>query len=153
MILLQYLFWRKIWLFCAKSDNYGTCSEIEQLRIGKLRSTVLSAENPKVSDIEQGGIGDCWFVSALSSLAVDLPDRFDESTRRFAAERVIQSEYNNTVMESSSPNFRFNFWRLGEWHEVNFDQVLPLWRRARPSRSNEWWVPLTEKAYATFNLS
>ena len=104
-------------------------------------------------DIEQGGIGDCWFVSALSSLAVDLPDRFDDSTRKFAAERVIQSAHNNTVIGSSSPVFRFNFWRLGEWHEITVDQVLPLYRRARPSKSNEWWVPLTEKAYATFNQS
>ena len=111
------------------------------------------SDGAQESDVEQGGIGDCWFVSALSSLAVDLPDRFDDRTRRFAAERVIQSEHNNTAISSSSPNFKFNFWRLGEWHEITVDQVLPKYRRARPSKSNEWWVPLTEKAYATFNLS
>ena len=105
------------------------------------------------SDIEQGAIGDCWFVSALSSLAVDLPDRYDQRTRKFAAERVIQPAHNNTAIGSPSPSFKFNFWRLGEWHEVNVDQVLPLYRRARPSKTNEWWVPLTEKAYATFNQS
>ena len=27
----------EIWLFRAKSDNYGTCLEIGQLRIGQLR--------------------------------------------------------------------------------------------------------------------
>ena len=47
--------------------------------------------------------------------------------------------------------FRFKFSRLGEWVDVIIDDKLPTKRRARPSDTGEWWVPLTEKAYAKFN--
>ena len=104
------------------------------------------------SDIQQGGLGDCWFLSSLASLAVDLPDKFDATTRKAAAQRVIQKAHNNTAIEADK-NFKFKFWRLGEWHDVVVDDVLPQYRRAHPSHSNEWWVPLTEKAYAQFNQS
>ena len=105
------------------------------------------------SDIQQGGLGDCWFLSALASLAVDLPDKFDNTTRKAAAQRVIQKAHNNTAVNENTKNFKFQFSRLGEWHEVTVDDVLPEYRRAQPSHSNEWWVPLTEKAYAQFNQS
>ena len=47
--------------------------------------------------------------------------------------------------------FRFRFSRLGEWVDVIIDDKLPEKNRARPSDTGEWWVPLTEKAYAKFN--
>ena len=40
---------------------------------------------------------------------------------------------------------------MGEWFDVVIDALLPLnKRRANPSEASEWWVPLTEKAYAKF---
>ena len=47
------------------------------------------------------------------------------------------------------------FFKLGEWVDVIIDDQLPIRRRAAPSKtegsdSEEWWVPLTEKAYAKF---
>ena len=40
---------------------------------------------------------------------------------------------------------------MGEWFDVVIDALLPLnQRRAGHSETSEWWVPLTEKAYATF---
>ena len=42
---------------------------------------------------------------------------------------------------------------MGQWHGVLVDGVLPVHRRANPSRTNEWWVPLAEKAYAKLNMS
>ena len=39
---------------------------------------------------------------------------------------------------------------MGEWVDVVIDDNLPLRRRAAPSETDEWWVPLTEKAYAKF---
>ena len=50
-------------------------------------------------------------------------------------------------------NFKFKFSRMGQWHSVLVDGVLPAVRRANPSKSNEWWVPLAEKAYAKLNQS
>ena len=42
---------------------------------------------------------------------------------------------------------------MGEWVDVIIDDRLPTYRRALPSATNEWWVPLVEKAYAKFNGS
>ena len=42
---------------------------------------------------------------------------------------------------------------MGQWHSVLVDGVVPAVRRANPSKSNEWWVPLAEKAYAKLNQS
>jgi len=40
---------------------------------------------------------------------------------------------------------------MGEWFDVVIDALLPLnQRRADRSETSEWWVPLTEKAYAKF---
>ena len=39
---------------------------------------------------------------------------------------------------------------MGEWVDIVIDENLPLRRRAAPSETDEWWVPLTEKAYAKF---
>ena len=103
-------------------------------------------------DIQQGELGDCWFLSALASLAVDLPDRYDNRLRTQLAEKVIQRQWNNTAMRNGSL-FTFQFYRLGEWHMVSVDRVLPVRRRALPSATHEWWVPLIEKAYAKFNGS
>ena len=53
----------------------------------------------------------------------------------------------------NNANFVFHFYRLGEWHQVSVDRTLPVRRRALPSKTGEWWVPLVEKAYAKFNGS
>ena len=104
------------------------------------------------NDIQQGGLGDCWFLSALASLAVNMPDKYDSRTRTAAAEKVIEREANNSAM-AEGRNFKFNFFRMGEWQQVLVDRVLPSQRRAQPSKTNEWWVPLAEKAYAKLNGS
>ena len=39
---------------------------------------------------------------------------------------------------------------MGEWFDVVIDALLPLYQRADHSETSEWWVPLTEKAYAKF---
>ena len=45
------------------------------------------------------------------------------------------------------------FFRMGEWVDIVVDDRLPTRKRAAPSDTDEWWVPLVEKAYAKFNGS
>ena len=59
---------------------------------------------------------------------------------------------NNANMKGER-KFTFNFFRMGEWFRLEVDDKLPWKRRSAPSLTGEWWVPLIEKAYATFNGS
>ena len=66
-------------------------------------------------DINQGEIGDCWFLAALANLAEN------------------EDCFNRVVLEGQSFNegeyagiFRFRFYRFGRWEEVIVDDRLPL---------------------------
>lgn len=101
-------------------------------------------------DIQQGGLGDCWFLAALASVA---DDRHDPAShvRRILRNKVLMGDANKAAIGKGGQIFKFNFYRMGEWHTVSIDSELPQKRRSQPSKTKEWWVPLTEKAYAKFN--
>ena len=91
-------------------------------------------------DINQGEIGDCWFLAALANLADD-----EESFDRVVPQgQGFGSTYCGI--------FRFRFFRFGEWVEICVDDRLPtrngrlIYLKAKDK--NEFWSPLLEKAYA-----
>ena len=92
-------------------------------------------------DINQGEIGDCWFLAALANLAED-DDAF---------QRVVPGGQ-GFDKGSYCGMFRFRFFRFGEWVEVVIDDKLPtrngklIYLKAKDD--NEFWSPLLEKAYA-----
>ena len=103
-------------------------------------------------DINQGEIGDCWFLAAMANLAED-----DAAFSRVVPDRQSFSDGSYCGM------FRFRFFRFGEWVEVVIDDRLPtrngelIYLRADNDdyRDNnqkkveiEFWSPLLEKAYA-----
>ena len=91
-------------------------------------------------DINQGEIGDCWFLAALANLADD-----DE-----AFNKVVPTG------QGFGPGycgiFRFRFFRFGSWVEVVVDDRLPTRNGnliyLKSKEKNEFWSPLLEKAYA-----
>ena len=91
-------------------------------------------------DINQGEIGDCWFLASLANLADD-----DE-----AFNKVVPS--GQSFGSGYCGIFRFRFFRFGEWVEVVVGDRLPT-RNGRliylkSKDKNEFWSPLMEKAYA-----
>ena len=92
-------------------------------------------------DINQGEIGDCWFLAALANLAED-----EEAFHHVVPSKQSFSPENYCGM------FKFRFFRFGEWVEVVIDDRLPtrngelIYLKAKDS--NEFWSPLLEKAYA-----
>ena len=64
-------------------------------------------------DVNQGEIGDYWFVSPLSLLAEN----------KHFIDKVIPS--GQTFHKSYQGIFRFRFYRFGEWVEVVIDDRLP----------------------------
>eukprot|EP00090_Calanus_glacialis_P041785 TRINITY_DN7431_c0_g1_i4.p1 TRINITY_DN7431_c0_g1~~TRINITY_DN7431_c0_g1_i4.p1 ORF type:complete len:838 (-),score=200.72 TRINITY_DN7431_c0_g1_i4:225-2738(-) len=91
-------------------------------------------------DINQGEIGDCWFLASLANLADD-----EEAFNRVVPRK---QEFRNGY----AGIFRFRFFRFGEWVEVVVDDRLPTRNGnliyLKSKDPNEFWSPLLEKAYA-----
>ena len=87
----------------------------------------------------QGATGDCWFMSAISALAEKRP----------LVDRVINTTTNSSAAAQEGGIYKFQFYRMGEWHDVIIDDQIPMRYSAKPE-NGELWVPLLEKAYAKF---
>jgi hypothetical protein len=101
---------------------------------------IIDEINP--NDLVQGDTGNCWFLSALSALAM-LPT---------FCQLVIPP--NQTFDLGYAGIFHFRFWKFGEWVDVVIDDRLPvnedneLIYCHNSKDKNEFFGPLLEKAYA-----
>lgn len=90
----------------------------------------------KPSDIYQGSLGDCYFLSSISALA-EFPDRVERL--------ILNSSSNEKGCYAVALNIN------GDWKEVFLDDLFPTHRRKIifcHSSSAELWAMLLEKAYA-----
>ncbi|KAK6936992.1 Peptidase C2, calpain, catalytic domain [Dillenia turbinata] len=98
------------------------------------------AANP--SDVCQGRLGDCWFLSAVAVLAeVSL-----------ISDVIITPEYNEEGI------YTVRFCIQGEWVPVVVDDWIPCEAPGRPAfatsrKGSELWVSILEKAYAKLHGS
>ena len=104
-----------------------------------------SAGKPAPTGINQGQVGDCWFLASLAAVAEE-PHR-------------VSQKIHNAGQYPNSGAFRFYFWAKNNWVGINIDDRLPAikwgngfhtWATSR-SKAGAWWTPLYEKAYAKFN--
>ncbi|XP_068130170.1 calpain-5-like [Hyperolius riggenbachi] len=113
-----------------------------------VRSPHLFAGTISPLDLQQGSLGNCWFMAAASCLAKDSS----------IWKKVIPSPQEQEWPRPGSTAhhcgiFRFRFWRFGHWVEVVIDDRLPTSGGelifCRPGRKSDvFWCPLLEKAYA-----
>uniref|UniRef100_A0A803QA81 Protein DEFECTIVE KERNEL 1 n=1 Tax=Cannabis sativa TaxID=3483 RepID=A0A803QA81_CANSA len=94
------------------------------------------------SDVCQGRLGDCWFLSAVAVLT--------EVSR--ISEVIITPEYNDEGI------YTVRFCIQGEWVPVVIDDWIPCESPGKPAfatsrKGNELWVSLLEKAYAKLHGS
>lgn len=94
------------------------------------------------SDVCQGRLGDCWFLSAVAVLT--------EVSR--ISEVIITPEYNEEGI------YTVRFCIQGEWVPVVIDDWVPCESPGKPAfatskKGNELWVSLLEKAYAKLHGS
>nr|GMD14906.1 calpain-type cysteine protease DEK1 [Ipomoea batatas] len=94
------------------------------------------------SDVCQGRLGDCWFLSAVAVLT--------EVSR--ISEVIITPEYNEEGI------YTVRFCIQGEWVPVVVDDWIPCESPGKPAfatsrKGNELWVSILEKAYAKLHGS
>ncbi|XP_045896695.1 calpain-1 catalytic subunit-like isoform X2 [Micropterus dolomieu] len=111
----------------------------EILKRQKIIGEPIFCDGASRFDYGQGNLGDCWFLSAISSLT------FQEDLVKEIV-HIEQSFINYAGI------FHFKFWRFGKWVDVVIDDLLPTCNNklvfVHPKNGNEFWVPLLEKAYA-----
>ncbi|XP_037544043.1 calpain-5 [Nematolebias whitei] len=106
----------------------------------------LFVEGISSHDLNQGVVGNCWFVAACSCLAL----------KPHLWKKVIpdwkEQEWDSDHPENYAGIFHFQFWIFGEWTDVVIDDRLPTINGeliyCHSKSTNEFWSALLEKAYA-----
>lgn len=101
----------------------------------------LFGAGPTASDINQGGIGDCYYIATLAAFATSRPSVIRES-----AIDMGDGTYIVKFVKAGSPVF------------VRVSNQVPTsggsnYRYARPGAAGTVWVPIMEKAFAYFRSS
>ncbi|XP_054649434.1 calpain-5a isoform X2 [Dunckerocampus dactyliophorus] len=103
----------------------------------------LFVDGISAHDLNQGQLGNCWFVAACSSLA----------SQEVLWRKVIPDHKNQVWHNTSYAGiFHFRFWRFGKWVDVVVDDRLPTVNGkliyCHSNDPSEFWSALVEKAYA-----
>lgn len=83
---------------------------------------VSAAESMEASDIAQGSVGDCYFLSALASAVWAHPDLCDD---------LIDETYEESGI------YGVSFWQHGAWQMVWVDSYFPCYRPGKSSHSGK----------------
>ncbi|KAK2177398.1 hypothetical protein NP493_599g02062 [Ridgeia piscesae] len=128
-------------------DPPSVWPDIEWLRPGEIcDDPQLFIDGANRMDVNQGILGDCWLLAAVSCLA----------TNQKLLHRVIPDGQNFEEGDYAGV-FRFVLWQYGRWVEVLIDDRLPTNNGKliymHSDDKNEFWSALLEKAYAKLNGS
>eukprot|EP00762_Andalucia_godoyi_P008646 ANDGO_04571.mRNA.1 Calpain len=129
--------------FPANAKSLGTLSGVDVSQVKWRRPSEMSSsahlftDGIEPGDVQQGQLGDCWFLSAQSVLAL--------------RDDLLRSVIVSWDQQTGKCVFRFT--KFGEVREVVIDDRLPCTAQgsllfASGLDPNEFWVPLMEKAYA-----
>lgn len=105
-----------------------------------------------VTDIDQGQLGDCWFLCAVASLAE--PEYCEKLVNMFRHPRSLDV----AKKERAMGGYRVTINKHGWWHHLVLDDYLPCMAGVPVFAKNlhdhaEMWVSLLQKAYAKLHGS
>lgn len=117
---------------------------------------ILLPTNAAPSDVEQGALGDCYFLGALSVVA----NRSDILSQLFGHFKMIDSTVTfASLMEKGL--FTVQLYKDCDWHDVTVDTRIPCKMEGgrlvpcfgRCTSPSQMWAPILEKAYAKLHGS
>uniref|UniRef100_A0A4W3H7P7 Calpain catalytic domain-containing protein n=1 Tax=Callorhinchus milii TaxID=7868 RepID=A0A4W3H7P7_CALMI len=104
----------------------------------------LFVDGMSAHDLNQGQLGNCWFVAACSCLA----------SRESLWQKV--SPLPDSLTLGYAGIFHFRFWRFGQWLDVVVDDRLATVNGklvyCHSNSQNEFWTPLQLPAFAPYPL-
>jgi hypothetical protein len=127
--------------------EYGPPGDMQPLNYEFVQGPLFK-DGISYADIDQGMLGDCYFLAALGSIAKQSPS-------------MIQ----NMFIDNGDNTFTVRFYLNGAAHYLTVDRFLPVFGDGDDSGAfaqfgtdkddptNELWVALAEKAYAQLNES
>ncbi|XP_060710438.1 calpain-5-like [Hemiscyllium ocellatum] len=123
---------------------------IEWKRPGELcEDPRLFVDGISSRDLNQGSLGNCWFVAACSCLATE-PSLWKKVIPDHGSQ-----EWNPKRPGDYAGIFHFRFCRFGAWLDVVIDDRLPTMNGqlifCHSADHREFWCSLLEKAYAKLN--
>ena len=98
------------------------------------------------NDLRQGSLGDCWLITAMSSIA-EFPSLVQRLFKQ--QELAVDGRYDIRLYDEETER----------WHVVTIDDRLPFMKKpgcygrtifCKPSKEGEFWPCLLEKAFAKF---
>lgn len=126
---------------CAKLDCSGVNHWKKMQDVAKNRGMpfhVFGKSGPEYHDIHQGGLGTCYFLSALATTAFNRPEVID---RMFVRRHLWDGGIFTTRW---LVNGRESF--------IEVDSMIPAFDHTtyfvQPSPAGEWWPVILEKAFA-----
>jgi hypothetical protein len=98
------------------------------------------------SGVNQGGLGDCWFLAAAAAIA-EHPERIKKifTNKDYSAEGIFELTFHKKgkpVKEVVDDRLPVSSWG-GEFSPVNSSK----------SPYGAWWLPILEKAYAKLHAN
>ena len=113
-------------------------------RPGEISKSPMFVESTaNANDLDQGYLGNCWFVAACASVVLN-KELFENICPQ--NQPISGSQYAGI--------FHFRFWYYGQWVDVVIDDRLPVYPDnklifcSNKQEPNEFWAALLEKAYA-----
>ena len=104
----------------------------------------LFVGGPAYTDVDQGYLGDCYFIAAMGTIA-----------------KSSSSAIQNMIVDNGDNTWTVRYYYNGRADYVTVDRMLPTDSSGRlvfdnlgasyANTANELWLPLVEKAYAQWN--
>ena len=108
----------------------------------------LFLHTPSINDVRQSSIGDCWLVSAISSVVKTNPDFIRSMFHDLGDGNVLVRLYAAVDPQGKTVNNKHQVYQPGV-------HMIPCWFKLRKQYETGWgnacdctWVQLLEKAYA-----